>query len=336
MAVSRIGGSSGKIRGQVGDTIYQVKRNPDGTYTQYVYSKGGHTEETLTPKLQAQRMCVAMVQSIMRDLKPVAGISFQAGRNKSASLNSFSSNNIRLVQRDCKDHWDGGNLFIYPHRHRTDKEIKDLGGNFMISSGTLERNSFDAVVEEIDAKMYYKDCWSEWPYLYGLTYTCRIGVETVEEFLKRYKLTRSDKVVFAGFKDMIVYEPDPDDPQEFYRNEYMIASINMRIPGNTVMTESVISELFQIQSSMDCRVFFRKDGLGFLIGHLCLYMENDEMFYCVSGFTISYWSGKKEISTSFYTNTEGESTPWLYNAEPAQVFGSWMGEPWHVPYPNPF
>lgn len=336
MATSRTGGTSGKLKGQVGSVIYQVKKNPDGTYTQYVYNKGVRTEETITPKLQAQRMCVAIVESLMADLKPVGQISFQSGRNKTQSLNGFSANNIRLVQRDCKDHWYGDNLFIYPHRHRTDKDIKDLGGAYIISSGSLNRNGFDAVVEEINARAYYKDMVSYWPFLYGLTYTCRLGVETVSQFLKRYKLTRSDKVVFTGFHDWITFDTEPEDPTEYYRNEFMIVSINMRIPGDTIMTEAVLSDLFQIQSSMECGIFIRKDDLGFLIGRLCWNHERNEVFYYINGFTISYWEGKKQISTSYYTDTSGGQQPWLLHAEPAQVFGSWMGEPGVVPYPSPF
>lgn len=122
MARSKVGGSSGKLKGQVGDVVYQVKKNSDGTYTQYVYSKGERTEETITPTLQAQRMCTAMVQSIMRDLKEVWRLSWQNARTKIASLNEMSSFNLRLVLNDAHMHWYEGNKFIYPssipYRHK--------------------------------------------------------------------------------------------------------------------------------------------------------------------------------------------------------------------------
>ena len=99
------------LSGQVGSTIYQIKKNDNGTYTQFAYSKGERTETTFTPKLQAQRMCVGMVESLMKQLKPLVSISFQAGKNKTASCNSFSAANLRLVRRDCQDHWNSGNVF---------------------------------------------------------------------------------------------------------------------------------------------------------------------------------------------------------------------------------
>lgn len=336
MAVARVGGSSGKMRGQVGDTIYQVKRNPDGTYTQYVYSKGGHTEETLTPKLQAQRMCVAMVQSIMRDLKPVGGISFEAGRNKTLSLNSFSSSNLRLVQRDCQDHWYSGNKFIFPARHRTDLQIKDLGGPFMLSSGSLMQNTFDLVEYDDRPVVNYQDI-SSWDYqLYGLRFSAFFGNETVDAFFRRHKMTRSDKVVFCGFRDWIDYTVHPDDPDERYQNDYAIASVNPRIPGETVLTPSVLPDLFPIASSIPFDFFIGRDNDLFCIGYLCDLQNADEQFFYTGGFSISYAKGKKQISTSFYENPGGGSEPWLLNAQPANVFGSWMGEPQVRPYPSPF
>ena len=136
MAVSRVGGTKGKLTGQVGSIVFQVRKNPDGSYTQITYEKGQRVETQLTPKVQAQRMCVAMVESLMRDLKPIATISYQAGKNKSQSLNSFAAQNLRLLQRDCKEHWYADNLFVYPRPRRTDLNVRDLGGRWLISSGS--------------------------------------------------------------------------------------------------------------------------------------------------------------------------------------------------------
>lgn len=336
MAVSRVGGSGGKLKGQVGDIIYQVKKNSDGTYTQYTYTKGGHTEETLTPKLQAQRMCVAMVESLMRDLKPVAGISFQSGTNKSQSINGFSSNNLRLVQRDCKDHWNDNNTFVFPARRRHVARVIDLGGRYMISSGSLNRNNFDALEFDHTPASHYNDIHLFDCMLYGLKFNVRFGVDTVNDFLSAHQMTRSDKVVFCGFRSWINYEPDPDDPQDEYKHDYVIVSLNTRISGNTVMTPEILHSLFVIDSSIGFTFYIARNGRFFTIGYLCDFYNIDEQFFYVAGFTISYLTGRKQISTSFYQNPDGETEPWLLNAAPADVFGSWMDEPWRKPYPSPF
>ena len=90
MASGRVGGTRSKISGKVGNEIYQVVRNPDGSYSQQVYEKPEIVQTAQTPKLQAQRMITAMVESLMRDLKEVGRISMQSGVNRSKSLNAFS------------------------------------------------------------------------------------------------------------------------------------------------------------------------------------------------------------------------------------------------------
>lgn len=99
MASGRVGGTRSKIRGQVGNVVYQVKRNDDGTYTQISYGKAEDVTATITPRLQAQRMCTSMVEALMRDLKEVGRISMQSAANKSKSLNAFSSYNQDLIKK---------------------------------------------------------------------------------------------------------------------------------------------------------------------------------------------------------------------------------------------
>ena len=127
MASGRVGGTRSRVTGQIGSEVYRVVRNADGTYTQFVSAKGQQTSTYTTPKLQVQRMITAMVESMMKQLKPVARISMQSGANKSKSLNAFSSFNLHLVAQDCKAHWYGDNTFVYPRHSRYDMNIRDLG-----------------------------------------------------------------------------------------------------------------------------------------------------------------------------------------------------------------
>ena len=150
MASGRVGGSRSKISGLVGSEVYKIVRNPDGSYSQVVQTKGSYTVNTTTPKLQAQRMMVSMVEALMHDLTPVAKISWQSGANKSKSLNAFSSFNLQLVARDCKANWYGGGRFEYPMRRWWISGEWDSVGPWMLSSGTLNRNLFlQALHDEI-------------------------------------------------------------------------------------------------------------------------------------------------------------------------------------------
>lgn len=336
MAVARVGGTKAKIRGQVGDQIFQVKRNSDGTYTQYTYAKGVRTEVTLTPRLQAQRMCMAIVESMMRDLKPIARISFQSAKTKNASLNSFSSFNTQLVLRDCQEHWYGDNKFLFPYRNRTDVTVKDEGGPFMLSSGTLKENVFDYFAEDWQTRYQFIEI-SPWDQMfYGVVFECQIGVDTLNDFRRKHRMTIYDQIGICAYRHWVDFVTDPDDPIEYLRHEYIIASFNQSIPGNTLMTEEVIKKLFSFETGWTAGVFMGRNFQGFGIGHAVEMSALDEQVYYSGAFSISSYSGKKQISTSFYRNPWGGDEPWLLDEYPAYNFGSWMGDPHNHNYPSPF
>lgn len=336
MAVSRVGGARSKIAGQVGSTIYQIRKNADGTYTQIVYAKGERVETTITPKLQAQRMCMAMVESLMRDLKNVGSISFESGKNKSQSLNAFSSWNTYKVNNDCHDHWYSDNKFVYPWHLRTDVGTRDLGGPWIISSGSLNRNIFDAEVFENYPASIYENASRDYLWFSGVKFNCQLGVTTIEQFRQAHKMTVRDMWCFVGFREIWVFEPDPDDPQTTYQHQYILAQINPRLQGDTIITADNLADIFLISATMPYEILITRDHRAFAIGNLQESPDDPSRVYNQASFSVSYFDGKKRISSSTYHNPEGGEEPWLWNWEPCNVFGSWMGEPTVIPYPSPF
>lgn len=336
MATSRIGGTSGKLSGQVGNIVFQVVKNANGSYTQIQYEKGQRTETTITPKLQAQRMATAMVESMMRDLKPVAKISMQAAKNKTLSVNSFSSFNLLYLLRDMKENWYGQNLYVYPRHKRTDINIQDLGGVYLISSGTLSYNIYDELSYIVTPAAEYNGVPSIGMQFNGIKFSCRIGIDTVGDFLKQHRATKLDQFVWCGFDDWIEYDTEGEDPVEYMKHFYFIASFALLIPSDTIMTPEVIRSLLVISANFDVDVLFAKDGQSFIVGKLTEFELMDENIWYHAGFSISKYTGKKLISSSRYATPDGSNDPWWINQAPCHVFGTWMGEPSVDPYPNPF
>ena len=199
MASGRVGGTRSKISGQIGQEVYQIRKNPDGTYSQIVNAKGEISVNYTTPRLQAQRMCTSMVEAMMRDLKEVASISMQSAANKSKSLNAFSSYNLQLVARDCKANWFANNQFVYPELNRFDIKQRDLGGLYMLSSGSLQFNVFAGHAEYENPSgglVNYPNATHtpEGVYFRLPNYGC-----TISEFLRANRMTRLDYVVCCFF-----------------------------------------------------------------------------------------------------------------------------------------
>lgn len=336
MASGRVGGTKSRISGQIGSEVYQVRRNPDGSYSQIVMAKGTQTANYTTPKLQAQRMMTAMVESLMKQLQPIATISMQSAANKSKSLNAFSSFNLSLVAKDCAANWYGNQVFVYPRQIASKNYVIDLGGLYMISSGTLQYNCFDV----LNNGMMFGNEWYNSPLgfglWFGLQFYCSIGTQTVGDFLRAHRMTRIDSVVFVGFRTFMRYNPVTGEEDENLHHEYIIAYINPTIPDTAILTIELLQNLFILESSYQPYVIVHKSNSFFAIAFV---LDSDgvtEDIYYYAGFSISYLDGRKKISFSSYESTRSSGQPWLSLAAPANVFGSWMGEPWIDPYPSPY
>ena len=336
MASGRVGGTRSKIRGQVGDIIYQVVKNPDGTYTQISYGKPEDVTNTITPRLQAQRMCTSVIEALMRDLKPIGTISMQSAANKSKSLNAFSSFNLQLIARDCKNNWYSNNQFYYPKTGNIGTPSEQMGGRFMLSSGTWPYNAFDAVV-------YDKEPWRIWANasfigkrFCGLRFHLANQQETLQSFYQRHYMTSLDTIGFACFHDWLDFESDPDDPTYCTRHSYMIIKLDTTIASNAVVTPELLVRLFLIESDWDIFQRVSDDGKDYYVG---LLVDNENLnayFYTYGGFTISMMEGKKKISSCQMSWDSDYIDRYLVGHAPADVMGTWMGEPNVKPYPSPF
>lgn len=336
MASGRVGGTRSKIRGQVGNVVYQVIRNDDGTYTQISYGKPEDVTQTITPRLQAQRMCTCMVEALMRDLKPLACLSMQSAANKSKSLNAFSSFNLQLVARDCKQNWYGGGQFYYPKTGNIGSTSEELGGAYMLSSGTWQYTGFDALVFLDDLLPIWPYRWAMGMWFSGVRFSVLLNQETVGQFLKRHFMSPLDIVCFACFHDWYDWDEHPEDPNWFTRHSYILAHVNTTIPQSTVLTREVIANLFQFESDWEVKADLSDDGSSYYFGIMVDQSEKSEMIYAHGAFIISYLDGKKKISSSTLQKCGEWADIYCGKSTPAIVFGTWMGTPSVVPYPSPF
>lgn len=105
MAKAKTGGTSAKLRGVVGDYIYQIVRNPAGYDEQRVIA---YTKEKLNRNTRYQclaRMQITMFMNCMRLLTPVISDSFEGLRSRVNSCNRFVQINMPLIQDYCVNHW---------------------------------------------------------------------------------------------------------------------------------------------------------------------------------------------------------------------------------------
>lgn len=336
MATGRVGGTKAKIRGQVGNEVFQIRNNGDGTYTQIVMEKGVRTETETSPKLQAQRMCMCMVEAFMRDIRPVGQISMQSMKTKTDSLNALSSWNVQKVATDCREHWYRDNDFLYPTRQMKGQPDEELGGLYMLSSGTLDEDLFDTITyDDLPAAVFLDQFNVHDGFVYLGFQGIRLNI-TVGDFLRARHMTRLDSIVLVAFREWFDWHGGEEDSVHYTRHSYMIAQVNPDMKDTDVLTQESIKNLFVFQTDFNALTALSRDGKMIGVGMKLSQYEDDETVYFIGGFSISYAMGKKRVKSATMFDPQNLGSQYLLHNAPAEVFYSWMGEPMHKPYPSPF
>lgn len=134
MARAKSGGTSAKLRGVVGDYIYQVIRNPQGDTEQKVIT---YTKEKLNRNTRYQalaRMQIAMFMRCMNLLTPIISDSYQGIRSRVNSCNRFVELNMKNIQDYCALHWKESLNCSFPIKGNTQETFFP----FIISEGSYE------------------------------------------------------------------------------------------------------------------------------------------------------------------------------------------------------
>ena len=333
MASGRVGGTKSLISGKVGDDVYSIVQSDNGSYRQVVAAYVPTKAQTKTIKLALQQMCTAMVQAMMKDLKPLGRVSFQSGANKSKSLNAFSSYNLYLVAREAKDHWNEVHDFEFPEKG----EGLKIGGRWILSSGTLKYNCFGG---------YFADSWSDswidqnvrysWA-PFGVWFAKQNQYRTIGQWMDSYKLTYSTEIWIACYFTN-------QEGTGLGQYCYCQIKINPQVNRNLENTEANLEQLFIINSNKwGVKGWCRPTEYMSQLRHaLCIGFRPDagaENYIAIFGkaFTITYVNGRKQISSAtldfIHSDHETEYAVWRY---PAVCVSSWTDPTIPAPVPNPY
>lgn len=336
MASGRVGGTKSKVTGTIGSEVYTLRRNPDGTYSQVVSAKAETVKYSNTELQAAQRMITAMVEGLMRDLKPVARISMQSGVNQSKSLNAFGSYNLNRLREDMVANWYGNQKFVYPVK---DTDVR-LGGTYTISAGTLHLNPNEVVS--------YGDGGGGWGFnghkwfnirvrmWYGIKINCNGSAQTLGALLRESGMSRGDVYVTAMNRLSFVYNPETEADDPVYSYQYSIIKLKDTLPDATPIEALEADDVFDVSTNGDAIFHFCKEERQFIIGLGLPFDLNDDQALYHASFVISRRNGFKQVSSSQFTRDIGSSEPWLLGAAPTNVFYSWVNEPYNPDWPSPF
>lgn len=331
MAYSRVGGTKGLMSGSVGQQTYYIIKSEDGKYYQRVQAKKEYHSDSITLRLATQRMCTAIIEAMMRDLKPLAKMAFQSAKNKTQSVNAFSSFNLRLLAQDCRQHWDNTGAFYYP----VQGEKAAVAGPFYLSSGSLKYDAFEKV-------WHFPEWYRSFPvgqrpagaaFLNGVcvSFTCSPSAQTVGDFLDENRLRYTTGIYVAAFWHHV----DAGSKKETNGYKIAIINVNPKVQLSEPISQSVIESLFIVQSSDDVQVVYNPFTRGVAVGSLFVDVNSEYTIYSIGAFTRDYNFGRVCVSSHKFELASTGSWPFILNAYPALQLYSWMDMPqsWIAPYP---
>lgn len=143
MARSRVGGTKSKKSGALGSEVYQVRRDADGSYYQYVYAKPEDKKLGLSPTLARQRMIMSIIMRHMGLLRPFMNACSQYVPEGSLSVQEFVRLNIkRLSQLADDERYDWAQVWwpLYGENFALPASLQITDGDF---------NNFSLGLDEI-------------------------------------------------------------------------------------------------------------------------------------------------------------------------------------------
>lgn len=188
MARSRVGGTSGMLSGKVGDVIYGITRNPDGSFRQQI---SANPEERFNPNTDAQaraRLTMATIERAMFTYRDFMGTGFEGVDLGTNSVSKFSEINYNLIKADLEEWWDADwdeeTWWDLPKKGQTTPR----DGEFILSQGSLKSNVWWTRYQ----------CTANLRY-FGISSPALDGAVTVRRFLSRLEMRAGMQFVAIFF-----------------------------------------------------------------------------------------------------------------------------------------
>lgn len=305
MGKGRVGGARAKIRGKVGNSVYQIVREPDGSYSQMVYAQSEDRNDTLTPDLVRQRIMMSMCYKWMAAIPFILNSAFGKGRYKPLNLQEFVRLNIPRLRQNIDDDsdilpvdwfYEYGDPYFYPEP-------------MQITDGNRLANVFGGFSVDLFS--------SRWVVNWQMD-SFRVGL-TVAGWMAQRRMSVGDLfVLVCTFADI---EPE--------RNFLALIRFTLKpsVPLETVITPSNFWSLFEVDSDLNIEVEcpLQPSGTSYR-PRVRLYSEdcgNVMFFGGAAEIDSNYVDGEWRLSRSYVVTTKGEKFGFSLRRTLSDVWDSW-------------
>lgn len=138
MARSRTGGSSALLSGKVGDVIYSITRNTDGSFRQQISANPVERENPNTDAQARARMTMATIERAMFTLRDFMGTGFEGVDRGTNSVSKFSEVNYNAIKEQIEFWWDDPEGWDEYYNLPKKGQGQPRAGAYVLSQGSMK------------------------------------------------------------------------------------------------------------------------------------------------------------------------------------------------------
>ena len=237
MARSRVGGSKALLSGKVGDVIYSITRNSDGTFRQQI---SANPDERINPNTDAQaraRLTMATIERAMFTLRDFMGTGFEGVDRGTLSVSEFSRVNYNAIKEQIEFWWDDPEGYEESYNLPKKGQGQPRAGAFILSRGSLRADNALIVSGRGLSDPYFVVRTSN-----------RSGGVTLQTWLAQNSMKIGDQRVKAIFMEGVT----PSKTAV----AYIIIATNLNANPNAILTHSNFRQHLILSSNVPLNISF--------------------------------------------------------------------------------
>ena len=237
MARSRVGGSKALLSGKVGDVIYSITRNSDGTFRQQI---SANPDERINPNTDAQaraRLTMATIERAMFTFRDFMGTGFEGVDRGTLSVSEFSRVNYNAIKEQIAFWWDSPEGWEDQFNLPKKGQGQPRAGCYIISQGSLST--------PFGWRLAFGGLNSPW---FRLVSNESVSGLTLQTWLARNGMRIGDQRVKILFEEGLT----PSRAAVIY----IIVATKPTANPNTIITSANFRSLLQLSSNVPLNVVF--------------------------------------------------------------------------------
>lgn len=184
MGRQSIPGARSKVRGKVGDTVYQIRRDENGKQIQIAKAAEESRADNNTREQALARMTMGQVQRMFHALPQVIKDAYESTPRGTLSFQHFCKLNYPLLKQDRIDHWQEFGEFDW----RRKRDMTPPAGKWILADGSYPKMTYDSIevsyVDNNNVNMHWANVQGIW---------------TMAQLLQKMTLSLTDEIWIIYF-----------------------------------------------------------------------------------------------------------------------------------------